>query len=91
MVKETRITFEPCDVRALLVKCQHEGCGGELRLPLEKQQVIPNQCPYCHNPLKGANEHSDTERLHSLLQKLSSSGRNAFHGIRLEFEGEPEK
>ena len=94
MVKETRVSLDPCDIDAIIVVCRR--CKGEMRL---RQQTIhigdktvddtmQDKCPHCCHPWKGPTEMSAAASLRSALRKFQGSHQPPGYTVRIETTGQ---
>ena len=89
MVRETRIIFEPGDIRKLRAVCRK--CGGEVDLPFRaRYKPPPSDCPHCrttwYNP---GVEDPTVEAMLNLLQdahRLATSKDTIPFTARFEIE-----
>ena len=88
MTKETRITIEVQDIKAIEIEC--EGCNARQVRPVSSWQPNLVSCSVCNSPLMMPN--SDDSRLLTNLAAVlaaltGSAGATRPYKIRLEVQG----
>ena len=85
MVKETRITYEPTDVVALVIVCKH--CGTETRVRVGTEDKMLPKCHQCGRYWKEPNTVSHADELERLLGCLRNHANKAYF-VKLEVTGD---
>ena len=85
MVKETRITFEPTDVLAVIIVCKH--CGAETRIRFGSNDKMLPKCHQCGRLLKEPNTVSQADELARILICLQDHTLKTF-SVKLEVAGD---
>lgn len=90
MTQETRLIFEPEDIRRVRVLCSD--CGGEVTVPVKKDAAKPDHglpedhCPYCRKSWFRDRRLAEFQFIAS-LQALANMDDS--RPVRLRFETDP--
>ena len=90
MAKETKITIEVSDIKAIEIECEREDCHARYVRPVGRWQSDLISCSVCNQPLMTLNS-DDSQRLTYLAGAVASltrsAGSNRPYKIRLVVAG----
>ena len=85
MVKETRITVGPEDVKVCGLQCTQ--CSAEIMLSVNAKWPFPGECPICSAPWRHKQDVEKAKNFIELLRDLRRETESPVQ-VRLVFNGE---